>query len=375
MHKKKIIFLDPQCFYTQKFGGISRLFAEFWVNALKNENVKIICPLLYSENLHLADHNLNPTFFQFLYNKKGKSKQLINAIQKRINKWYTIFKLKTINYDVLLSTNYDTYFLNFLGNKPIVVTVFDLIQERFPNYFSYEKKLMENKKLLCLKSNKIIAISHSTKRDILEFYKNIPESKVEVIHLSQSIDTSKKNHIKWLPKKYVLFVGKRDLYKQYNTVLQAMLEIFKIDDDVFLVCAGGGNFSSSELKNLEDLKVEHRVVQQNFLDCELYSIYKNAEVFVFPSEYEGFGIPTLEAMMSNCAVILSRSSSLPEIGEDAALYFEPNNIEDLVLKIKSILENANLKKSLQQMGKLQAQKFSWQKMTNQYLQTINTIID
>lgn len=375
MHKKKIIFLDPQCFYSQKFGGISRLFSEFWVNASKNENVEIICPLIYSENLHLADHNLNPIFFKFLHNKKGKGKQLINAIQKRLNKWYTIFKLKTVDYDVLLSTNYDSYFLKYIGNKPLVVTVFDLIQERFPNYFDFEKKLMENKKLLCKKSNKIVAISHSTKRDLLEYYDKINELKVDVIHLSQSIDTSKNIHLKWLPKKYVLFVGKRELYKQFNTVLQAMVEIFKTDQDVFLVCAGGGDFTSKEIKNLIDLKVDHRVIQQNFFDNELHSIYNKAEMFIFPSEYEGFGIPTLEAMMSNCAVILSNSSSLPEIGEDAALYFEPNDVEDLVLKIKTILENSNVKQCLQQKGKLQAQKFSWEKMTNQYLQTINSIID
>ena len=333
------IFLDPQIFYLQKFGGISRIYAEFWANCNKKENIQVICPLYYSENLHLKEKGLLPNRFTFLIDKNYPGKKYMNAILKRINRRKTKYYLRKNEFDIFVCSYYDPYFIGRLYGKPYIATVFDMIHEIFPAYFGGEEKLMNDKRLVCEKSNSIVAISTSTKNDILKFYPAIPTNKVKVIYLSQSIDTNDITIPSWLPKKYILFIGKRELYKQFDALLKAMLPIFEKDNDIKIVCAGGGKLSGAELDKLSSLNVLDRVVQSNFQDNELNAIYKKAELFVFPSEYEGFGIPALESMVCGCPVILSNTSSLPEIAEDAALYFEPNNIEELTAAIFKILNN------------------------------------
>lgn len=369
------IFLDPQIFYSQKFGGISRIFAEFWCRCNERDDIEIICPLFYSENLHLREYNLQPKRFSFLFDKNYPGKKYVNAILKRINRQKTYSHLRKNNFDLFICTYYNPYFLNRLYNKPFVLTVFDMIYEIFPVYFPGEEKLKTNKKLLCEKSSKIVAISASTKKDILHFYPAINDAKVKVIHLSQSINTKETVMLNWLPEKYVLFIGKREFYKQFDTLLKAMLPVFKIDADIKIVCAGGGALNVAEKENLKSLNLTDKIIQQSFYDNELNTIYKNAAVFVFPSEYEGFGIPALEAMACGCPVILSNTSSLPEIAEDAVLYFEPNNTAALSEAIIKILQDNNLKNSLITKGYGQVEKFSWDKMTNEYLETAKEILN
>lgn len=368
------IFLDPQIFYFQKFGGISRIFAEFWHRCNQRDDIEIICPLFYSENLHLREYNLQPKRFTFLFDKKYLGKKYVNAILKRINKQKTHYCLQKNNYNVFVCTYFNPSFLNRLHNKPFVLTVFDMIYEIFPNYFTADEALKTNKEILCNRSNKIVAISTSTKKDILQFYPSISAEKIKVIHLSQSINTGEIVQLPWLPKQYVLFIGKRELYKQFDTLLKAMLPIFKIYPDIKIVCAGGGAFNTTEAAQITSLHLSDKIIQYNFYDSELNTIYKNAALFVFPSEYEGFGIPALEAMACGCPAILSNSSSLPEIAGDAATYFTPNDVEGLSTVIKKILQDDNYKSEMIERGYKQVTNFSWDKMTNEYLDVIKEII-
>ena len=369
------IFLDPQIFYAQKFGGISRIFAEFWKSCNEKEDVEIICPLFFSENLHLREYDLQPKRFSFLFDKNYPGKIYVNALLKRINRQKTLHYLRKNNFDLFISSYYNPYFLNKLHTKPFVVTVFDMIHEIFPAYFSGEDPLKKNKQLLCESSSRIVAISASTKKDILNLYPTIPEEKVKVIHLSQSINTREIVPLEWLPKKYVLFIGKREIYKQFDSLLKAMIPVFETDETIKIVCAGGGSFTDAEMENIKSLQLSGRIIQRSFYDNELNTIYKNAAVFVFPSEYEGFGIPALEAMVCGCPVILSNTSSLPEIAGDAALYFEPNNINELSAAIFKILQDENFTQSLIKKGYEQVKKFSWDKMTNDYLETAKEILN
>ncbi len=369
------IFLDPQIFYSQKFGGISRIFAEFWKSCNEREDVEIICPLFFSENLHLREYNLQPKRLHFLFDKNYPGKIYVNAILKRINRLKTNYYLRKNNFDLFIGSYYNPYFLYKLHNKPFVLTVFDMIHEIFPDYFYGEEKLKKNKKLLCESSSKIVAISASTKKDIVNLYPTIPEEKVKVIHLSQSIFTKEILLLDWLPKKYVLFIGKREIYKQFDSLLKAMIPVFETDKTLNIVCAGGGAFTNAEMENIKSLHLADRIIQRSFYDNELNTIYKNASVFIFPSEYEGFGIPALEAMACGCPVILSNTSSLPEIAGDAALYFEPQNTLQLTEAIFKILQDEIFTKSLIEKGYEQVKKFSWDKMTNEYLETAKEILN
>lgn len=373
-NKQIKIFLDPQIFYLQSFGGISRIFAELWHYCNKQSNVQIVCPLEYSNNLHLNEYGLAPGK-QLVKNRNTLKNKIIHALQKRINVAKAVYYLITKKYDVVLTTYYGPYFMPFKGKKPVLLTVFDMTHERFPHYFENEKHVMAQKKALCIKADKVAAISQSTKEDILYYYPQVPASKIDVVHLSQSISTANERAVQWLPHEYILFVGRRSHYKQFDVLLKAMLPIFEQYPHLQLVCAGGGQFSQDERNMLDLYKVESRVVQHNFQDNELYTIYKNARLFVFPSEYEGFGIPTLEAMQCGCPIILSTNSSLPEIGGEAAAYFETNNVPHLTQEILKILENDLYRNELIKKGYEQIKKFSWEKMSMQYIEICNQLLE
>ncbi len=368
------IFLDPDTFYIQKYGGISRIFAEFWSECKQRNDIEIICPVFYSENLHLKEKNLLPDTLSFLRDINPKiKKNFLRPILKRISFLYYIYHLRKHNYDIFLSTAHNPYFLNHIKNKPFIVTVYDMIYELYPNYFK-DEKIKENKKILIEKASSIIAISQSTKNDICRLYPQINPSKIDVVYLAYTLN---KEPVKldWLPKQYFLFVGNRTLYKRFDIFVKATLPLLKQFPDLKIVCAGGGSFASEEINYLSSLNIKERFIQYNFEDNEIYTLYHNAVGFVFSSEYEGFGIPALESMASGCPTVLSKSSSLPEIGENAALYFQPNNDTELSEILHKLLTDKSFREEKINQGYEQEKKFSWEKTNEQYISIINKVVN
>jgi glycosyltransferase involved in cell wall biosynthesis len=353
------IHIDTQTFNEQKFGGISRYHAEIINNLNRISSVQVQCPIFYSENLHLKEANL----FRGFRSKFFDSKLIPNFIREQLvfkNKKADIEALKKSDFDVFVPSYYDDYFLDYLKNKPFVLTVYDLIQELMPQYFENDVETAKRKKILIENANRIIAISESTKADILKVYPETDVSKIDVVYLSQSI-TIKENNSLSLPKNYILFVGNRTRYKNFLFFLKAVAPLMKENHELFIVCAGGNRFIREEKKLIKELNLSDQIIQQNFEDNDLATYYKNAKCFVFPSEYEGFGIPVLEAMACGCPVVLANHSSFPEVAGDAGVYFELNNPDDLKNKIADLLKNDSLRKSYSEKGLAQEKKFSWQK--------------
>ena len=364
------ILLDPQIFLTQKFGGISRLFVEVWKRSIDHEQIKIECPLLYSENYHLNEIGLEPkNLFNIFHKLNFKGTGRIKDLLKTYSINSTKKKLKSQQFDVFLSTYYDTYFLDHLNKKPFILTVYDMIHEIYPEYFTSDTKTVVQKKILIEKADKIIAISKQTKKDILRFYPAVSPEKIDVVYLSQSIiDNGSKTIL--LPKNFLLFVGNRGAYKNFRLFVETAVPFLKADPSLYIVCAGGGKLSAKELEMLLELNISNKVLQKDYKDSELASFYKAAKVFVFPSAYEGFGIPTLEAMKCGCPVILADSSCLPEVGDDAVMYFESDNASSLANAIDRMLNDESLRKELTEKGFKQVNKFSWEKTAEGYFNVI-----
>ncbi len=261
--------------------------------------------------------------------------------------------------DLFIPTYYDPYFLTEIGSKPFVLTVYDMINELFPQCFPEDLTTIPNKKLLMEKATKIIAISESTKRDILSLYPHIEESKIEIVYLGFTIIVDSELDLK-LPENYILFIGNRGLYKNFDFFLHSIAPLLKKNKNLFLVCAGGNSFTSKELEMINELKVADQIIQRNFKDNELGTYYKNAKCFVFPSEYEGFGIPVLESMACGCPVVLANHSSFPEVAGEAGIYFELNKEVDLRNKIENLLNDNNLRTQFKIKGLKQVKKFSWE---------------
>ncbi|HEY0177079.1 MAG TPA: glycosyltransferase family 1 protein, partial [Pedobacter sp.] len=279
---------------------------------------------------------------------------------KRKSKTLTIALLEKQEFDLFIPTYYDPYFLAHIKDKPYVLTVHDMIHELYPHYFTDSQVTIPNKKILIENATKIIAVSDNTKRDIIRIYPDTDPGKIEVVYLAH---TPKNDPLLKLnvPEKYILFVGNRSVYKNFLFFLKAVSSILLERTDLYIFCAGGNSFTEEELASISDLDLTGRVLQQNFEEDELLSYYKKALFFVFPSEYEGFGIPVLESMSAGCPVVLTNNSSFPEVAGNAGIYFELNNPDDLRKQVNDLLDKPELREKYRLKGIEQAGKFSWEK--------------
>lgn len=282
-----------------------------------------------------------------------------------INQKESIRLIKENNFDIFHPTYYDPYFLKYLGNKPFVLTVYDMIHEMYPDHFSASDQTKVWKKELIERAEAIIAISENTKKDIIKFF-NIDPNRVTVIYLGNPFDYIRyqdmiNNNFDYslLDKPYLLYVGSRYGYKNFIFFINSVAKLLKKDKNLYLYCAGGGRFSQTELNILNRLDIVSKVKVVKTNDFILKILYENAQAFIFPSLYEGFGLPILEAFSCGCPAILSNSSSLSEIGSDAAYYFNPTDPESLIQSIEIILTNNCLREKLIAKGFQRLNSFSW----------------
>lgn len=356
------IVLDPEIFHLQKYGGISRYYTELF-SILSKKN-RVIIPLYSTTNVYYNQSNL-VTVKQKIYSIYIRILLKLRLCHKENTRIRNEKFLKKIlnkkNYDLFIPTYYNSYFIKNIDSKPFVLTVYDMIHELFPEYFVDDPlKVVENKKIMIEKATKIIAVSQNTKKDIIKFYPYVDVSKIEVVYHGCSLKYNEIDNID-LPNNYILFVGSRGGYKNFIFFVNAIAELLNYNTELFVICAGGGLFNTSEIQIIEKLGLQKQIVQINFKDENLSVFYKKAKCFVFPSLYEGFGIPVLEAMQSGCPVVLGNHSSFPEVAGEAGVYFETNNREDLKSKIKMLLENDHLREEFSLKGIEQVKKFSWEK--------------
>ncbi|WDF47287.1 glycosyltransferase family 1 protein [Chryseobacterium sp. KACC 21268] len=382
------VLIDHQIFQNQKFGGISRYFFEL-MEGFRKSNVDFDLSLLYSNNeyikgfeniqsesIHSAGYNdfLFGKEFRgkaFLYNQYKKTQPKVPSFRQQ-NLDHTISKLKKGDFDIFHTTYYDDYFLDHLNGKPFVITVYDLIHQIYPEYFPLN--IVDKNYNILDKASKIIAISESTKNDLIDFY-GLPAEKIDVTYLASSLDAgSEANNISNLPEKYILFVGNRTIYKNFYFFAEVLSRVLDNHPDIELVCTGS-KFSKEEEFFIKKLGLQNRIKNYFVNDAELIMLYQKALFFAFPSMYEGFGIPILEAYENDCPVLLARNSSLEEIGGDAAHYFSSKSIKSLEKSLEQLISNQHLRTTLIEKGKLRLQDFSWKKTTEQTIKIYKEAIN
>jgi glycosyltransferase involved in cell wall biosynthesis len=355
------ILLDPQIFNSQKYGGISRYYTEVFTRLATNND--ILFPAYSVQNIYFNESNL-VTFRQKAYSLyirilyKFSIRRIENT--KERNSSFFINTVLSQRFDVFVPTYYDSYFIDYLGSKPFVLTVYDMIHELFPEFFFNDKMVVHNKKYLIEKATRIIAVSENTKKDIISIYPHIDNSKIDVVYHGCSIKVNKIDS-KSLPEKYILFVGIRSNYKNFIFLVHSITDLLRNDNDLHLMCAGGGDFNFIEKELISKLGFDSQIIQKYFNEDELGYFYSRAICFVFPSMYEGFGIPVLESMTCGCPVVLGKHSSFPEVAGDAGVYFDIANAQDLKNKIQSLIQNKSLRDEFSLKGLKQVKKFSWEK--------------
>ncbi|MCK5491115.1 MAG: glycosyltransferase family 4 protein [Candidatus Pacebacteria bacterium] len=272
-------------------------------------------------------------------------------------------------------------------NCKTVTTFHDLSFENHREFYSASKNYWHfsmNPKKQARKSGKIIAVSNSTKEDLMKIYK-INTKKIKVVYSGinslSSIEYSKSSisEIKKkynLPENYILYLGTIEPRKNIIGIIRAFEELKKYNTkkNYKLVIAGSRGWLCKDVFEVaKNSAVMNDIIFTGFIDDDDKSIlYKLADIFVYPSFYEGFGFPPLEAMQNTTPVITSNFSSLPEAVGDAAITVNPYNIDELARAMKDLLGDENLRNNLIEKGIKQTKKFSWQKCAEETLDVLKS---
>ncbi len=358
------IAYDHQIFSSQFYGGISRYFYNL-ANTLAQSDqldLAVIAPLYHNAYLKSALPGYVKGSPILAIPKAQRFSQGISALLAPRS-------MRVFKPDIVHETYYQH---GSYVPKPArcVVTIHDLIHEKYPSMVPNSHKERQAKKVAIERADFIICVSENTRRDLLQLF-DIPAAKTATVHHGYDMAVSQLSGARSAPrtaiarnaeKPYLLYVGARWRYKNFDNLLQAYADSSWIRQHFNLLCFGGGGFDADEVQRMSSLGLTpDQVIQVNGNDHALVKAYEAAAAFVYPSLYEGFGMPILEAMSLNCPVICSNTSSIPEVGGHASEYFDPKDPADMAAAIERVLSSTDRRHQLIALGRQQCQQFSWKK--------------
>ena len=351
LNRVRVAF-DEQIFALQFYGGISRMFAElakqFYANpGMGVELLPLNAPVI---NRYILDDDLVRSRMA-VRDAKHEYRSLLRymaRIQPRPGN------------DIVHNTFYLPHGLSGYPGAKRVVTVHDMIPEMMPttrrrlDFLTLKKRYVTN-------ADHVICVSESTKEHLLDTYGAI-KAPISVVHhgVDPQFTPGAARH-PGLPERYVLFVGNRSQYKDASVLMKAFADVAHHEPDLALLFVGGGAFTAAELRYLKSLGIDGRAVQTSLPDTVMPAAYGNALMCVFPSRFEGFGLPALEAMACGTPTVLAQGTSLPEVGGTAAAYFEPGDADGLADVMEKMILNPTLRTHHREAGIDRARRFTWRK--------------
>ena len=370
------VLYDHQSFTGLAYGGVSRYFFDLMSSFTERSDVEFELSLLLSNNEYLDQ----ASFSHHLRYKRLAHVKNVNRVASLLNRLYSLRRVKAGKFDIFHPTYYHRYFLDSIGKKPFVISFHDATSERFGDkYPDLGAGLYEKKKELLQRASAIIAISEFSKQEIAHFFPDVVH-KTKVVHLSTTFGTQQNQPVAVSSQPgaarifdYILYVGKRGLYKNFDNFFRAIRPVMHRHPNLHLICAGGGHFNGEERKAFQTARLHERVHFENFDDTTLFNLYQQARAFVFPSLNEGFGIPVLEAFSAGCPAVLSNRSSLPEVGGDAALYFDPEDDDSMADAIERVVTDDTLRNDLRRKGTERLRSFSCEKTAQQTLDVYKSL--
>jgi glycosyltransferase involved in cell wall biosynthesis len=302
------------------------------------------------------------------FNLKKYPKKGLRALFTAGDLYINSFQLLK-NPDIVHETDFE--FEPVLRGKPKarVITNYDALNEKFPALFPPNQLKTKEKQASFDRSDLIFSISHQTKRDMLELFR-VNEEKIKVVHLAADppIPKHQIEYPRSIVKPFYLFVGFRMPHKNFDGFIKAFSASPLLMKEFDIVSIGGFDFSKRENEWFRSLGYkEDQIRHVNADDKLLAGFYSTALALVYPSLYEGFGIPPLEAMTYDCPVICSNSSCLPEVVGDAAEYFNPYDQEGFRVALERIAFDSSRRDELIRIGREQIKKYSWEKMAQEHL--------
>lgn len=356
------IAFDHQIFFLQAFGGISRYFTCMAAELSQQDcDTGIFAPLHCNAYLAGLPRELVHGYrLPFVPRRGRRLFQYFNqvAVKGRLASWRP---------DVVHETYYAAAGVA-PRECPVVVTVYDMIHELFPEDFAPDDPTPELKRRAVERADHVICISESTRRDLIRLH-GVRKEKLSVVHLGfNRMMPPSLGSVVAEPRPFLLYVGNRAGYKNFAGMLHAVASSPRLAADFDVIAFGGGALTAEEKALVVRLGLSpERVRQVDGGDDRLGALYRRASAFVYPSLYEGFGLPPLEAMAQDCPVVSSHTSSMPEVIGGAAAYFDPFSADDMAAAIERVVYDDVLRADLRQRGARRLDSFSWGKCAQETL--------
>jgi len=349
-----------------------------YYNSGKNIDSKL--PNL-GDNVRVVKTKYPNKVFNYILQNIFKYPKIDKLIAKDLEKWRDE-NIITKNIDIFFSPHFN--FTALSNDCTKVLTIHDLSFLKYPHFFSTRKNIWHrllNIKKIIKNTDKIIAISGNTKKDIVNLC-NVNQEHIDVIPSGISdnykiiSNQDKLSEIKKkysLPEKFILHIGTIEPRKNIEGIIEAFNKLTL--DEYELVLAGGLGWKNEKIfKAYNNSKKKNKIRFLGYIDeNDKSSLYNLASLFIFPSFYEGFGFPPLEAQKCGTPVIAGNISSLPEILNESALLVDPDSISSITTAMKEILMDDNLRKRLVDRGLKNVEQFNWQKTANKYIELFNSL--
>ena len=367
----KIIY-DHQIFSRQEYGGISRYFHEISrrIPQLRGDVVEVFAPFHVNGYLSTANSSLSKRIRCVKFPGSTLAFGITNVVAGKL------FVRRRKDVAIFHETYYSAIDYAPAPAKRII-TVYDMIHELFPESFSAADLTRRNKQRAVSRADHVICISECTRQDVVRLM-GIPIEKTSVVYLGYSLIEGHGNEV-FVPKirnPFLLYVGKREGYKNFKCLLSAYGQSEELKREFILVCFGGGRLTHSELSLMKSFGLTAaNVVCISGGDTVLAGLYSSAAALIYPSLYEGFGIPPLEAMARGCPVICTNTSSLPEVVGNAAIFFDPRSHNDLRAVIERVVGSGTISRNLIAIGYERVKNFSWDKCALDTLLEYNRILE
>lgn len=291
------------------------------------------------------------------------------VLMEYLNRPYTNCIMRQGQFDVFHQTNFGTYCLKSLGNKPMVTTYHDSNLSTIDPH----PEIVERQRISLERADAVICVSNHTKNDMLRLF-HLDEQKVKVIyHGIERPDMSVLAEQRVVKDDYILYVGRRSAYKNFRKFIEVFSELHLKYPKIKVVCTSNV-FSKEEQMRFKELGIEDCMIHVAADETTMLRLYCDALFFAFPSFYEGFGMPILEAWSCGCPVVLSDASCFPEIAGSGGLFFKPESKEDMLRQFDAVLSDSCLRKKLVLNGYERMKRFSWEKCAEEHIQLYRTLL-
>jgi glycosyltransferase involved in cell wall biosynthesis len=360
------ILYDGQIYADQTTGGISRYFTNIITRLPQTAHPTLTA----SYRRHKSSYPTHPNL-QLQEFPDFRPYRIAHSVRSHYFRWlngHQSFDIFHPTYYFLLSREAFSQ-----TRHPLVITVYDMIHELFAEDMDASDTIRAKQSAIHA-ADAIICISESTKNDLLRYFPAV-ESKTVVTHLASEFSSEWAYGIEAIPiRPYFLYVGSRaKAYKNFDTLLIAFSKVASMAPDL-LLCVVGASFTAQEQQQIAELKLIDRIQHYHHAsDTHLAKLYRCSVAFVYPSLYEGFGIPPLEAMACGTVVVAANSSSIPEVVGDAGILFEPKAVEDLADILLELVDSPSQRDRLIVKGYERNKQFSWDKTATQTVKVYQSL--